>query len=46
VSTGRVQPYGGGSVDGYIVGVARTANFGNEQSDAATADDLVLVEFS
>jgi len=45
-STGRVHPYGSGSVNGYIIGVARTGNVGNEQSDSAAADDLVLVEFS
>lgn len=45
-STGRVQPYGTGSLDGAIIGVARTANTGNEQSDSAAADDLILVQFS
>jgi len=45
-STGRIEPYGANSVDGNIVGVAITANFGNEQSDSAEADDLVLVQFS
>jgi len=45
-NTGRVEPLGSGSVDGAVVGTAVTANQGNEQSDSAATDDLVLVEFA